>query len=75
MDKTCKTCKWWMLSTFSDFMRSIGYGDCYSEKFIRDYWVLKEELINDGVWVEDLEGRAFSPGPDFGCIHHEEKER
>ena len=62
MDKTCKTCKWW-----------IDKKDC---SYIYQYSLHKEQnrinitfsfLDNKTHGIETF----LETGPDFGCIHHE----
>lgn len=59
----CKTCKWYDPSNWHECQcPKMVYG--YSGRTKRD---------PDGLSVEDDEGWGMIPGPEFGCIHHEEK--
>ena len=71
---TCKTCKFFKVETHTS---SSGYTShrikCSSEKFSDDYNQPKEES-KDMLLYSYQENGKFYPGPDFGCIHHTEKE-
>ena len=68
---TCKSCKWWRRG---DFGVSEVIGSCDSPKFVVNGRMDGVDF-RDGLSVCDMEGLAcFETGPDFGCIHHEEKE-
>lgn len=80
--KTCKDCKHWHGGE-SGQLDDLRYA-CSSLKFTGSYrlthliiedGVRKEhpEVASDEVIVESDEGWDFSPGPDFGCLHHEAK--
>ena len=66
--KTCKTCKYWIESL--DFRA--GDRECNSKK-------IHEEAPKNGetdhLSYSFYEGGGFFPGPDFGCVHHEEREK
>lgn len=66
----CKTCK-----------HSIPYNEivgsflgCNHPKFHYSYSVDTKALDSDEVLVEIDEGWGMACGPDFGCVHYEEKE-
>lgn len=59
---TCKTCKWWEKAKWRQDCK------CTNQKL--------GTLDDDGIDVEGCEGGwdYMTTGPDFGCIHWEEKE-
>jgi hypothetical protein len=68
----CKTCKFWEKNDFMPprtcIHKDLGEG--------RDVYVLNgNEVVPFGnaLTYSYREGGAFHPGPDFGCVHHEEK--
>lgn len=64
---SCKTCHWYMNDALPDSGRI-----CKCPKMIYGYSVAK--ACRDSVCIEDDEGWGMIPGPDFGCIHHMERE-
>ena len=60
---TCKDCKWWERHS-----GNVGGGNCY------ELSPLDDDFIKDGIyaWVSDSRS-AIAVGPDFGCIHWEQK--
>ena len=56
--RTCKTCRWWEELTEG----SVTEGQCRCREI---------DDLRSGVFA--LEG-DITTGPDFGCVHHEEKE-
>lgn len=60
----CKTCKWYDTETPS-------HHTCVCPKMIYGYGA--RIIAPDELHVEDDEGWGMIPGPEFGCIHHEEK--
>lgn len=60
---TCKTCKWW--------------SDVRETGFVEHHQCLNPAIGfggADGLAVDAAGGDyCLSTGPDFGCIHHEEK--
>ncbi len=67
MDR-CATCLDWVPPT-----HDLNLGECDSQKWKRGYHIRWEDVAPDEVLVEDDEGWAFHPGPEFGCIHHKPK--
>jgi hypothetical protein len=59
---TCKTCRWWNADTIPDTDHRV----CKHPKMGCE-WKEKDTLAS--IW-DDI--RIFT-GPDFGCIHYEEK--
>lgn len=65
--KTCSTCKFWE-------------GKCHEEPAFKRCSLSQSDVSLDpkegfGVFDgEPFNGGLFATGPDFGCIHHEEKE-
>lgn len=65
---TCKTCRWW------------GDGPCGSPKLINQEALLNWASIK-GTWQPvagdswglDFDQVAIVTGPDFGCVHWEER--
>lgn len=60
---TCKTCKWWDGSDSRD-----GMNYCSNDK-------LSERAIASDcltIWT-DIGCPSIATGPNFGCIHHEQK--
>lgn len=60
---SCKTCHWYS---------STAAKTCKCPKMVYGYG--SSERDDDGVRIEDDEGWGMTPGPDFGCIHHEDRE-
>ncbi len=58
----CETCCWYKVKY---------WHQCDCPKMVYGYGY--GEVDQDGLAVEDDEGWGMVPGPDFGCIHHEEK--
>ncbi len=59
----CTTCNWYgTADAHTCACPKMLYG--YDSKIIDD----------DGVRIENDEGWGMIPGPDFGCIHHMERE-
>jgi len=67
---TCKTCKFW---TDNPWGHPVPRGSCLSPKFLYGYNIALDKIAPDEVLVENDEGWGFVTGPDFGCVHHEEK--
>lgn len=65
---TCKNCRFW--GQFSDGVR----GNCDSNKWTATAWN-KEDSVSDGVEYPDEDDRGVTTGPDFGCIHFEERKQ
>ena len=57
----CKTCRWYDTGS---------WHQCYCPKMVYGYG--RDRADKDGLDVEDDEGWGMLPGPDFGCVHHEE---
>ncbi len=71
--QTCKTCKWWLEVTDRQ-LKSMAEQ---SLSLKCECGVLNAKGGDDGIrfeteWPWDGE-EWFVTGPDFGCIHHEEK--
>ena len=67
MVNTCKDCKWW---------RSTISGYCDNPKLDDTLGGTPGHL--DGSWnhgIHQLMSERTQYGPDFGCIHHEPKEK
>jgi len=62
----CKNCKYWE--------RYKIVGSCQSPRWLRGYRVTDEEMMPDGVNLEDDEGWGMYSAPEFGCVHFMEKE-
>ena len=70
----CKDCRHWAKIEASDYhgdVESEIRGFCDSPKFIQGYG--RRHIDDDGVAVGEDEGWAFRTGPEFGCIHAEQK--
>lgn len=68
---TCRTCKFWEIEeTLTRTYILSGAGECCCQK-IRDTDgdVLADELVHESYGM----GRRFWTGPDFGCVHHQNK--
>lgn len=68
---TCKTCRWWGNPEYKNggVVLTGDFRTCGSPKIVYGY---HEDLpALDGAAAENDEGWGFTPGPDFGCIHHE----
>lgn len=63
MSGRCKTCKWFDVR---------NWHSCQCPKMVYGYGMPDADL--DGMNVENDEGWGFIPGPEFGCIHQEDKE-
>ena len=63
LEPRCKTCCW--------YATGLSHHQCTCPKMVYGYGI--GEADKDGVNVEDDEGWGMVPGPDFGCIHYEEK--
>jgi hypothetical protein len=67
---TCKTCEHWVKET--EWTIATFGGICVSPK-------LAEDADYPGVRKDDMliysyyEGGYFETGPDFGCVHHTQK--
>lgn len=79
MNKTCNTCKHWQTDVWDDF--SVYAGDVH---FPCEHPKNGDERATDGMAAnayfpgsDSLSGGneilKMNTGPDFGCIHHEEK--
>jgi hypothetical protein len=75
---TCKDCRFWGADALTGPVSTGIFRECKSEKLIHGYGFTDEEVreqhggdVADCARVENDEGWAFAPGPDFGCIHHE----
>ena len=69
MTNTCKTCKHWRKyreAPRGAMQATFGWGACENPRFTDN--ATGSDLIR-----RDWGNRAFATGPDFGCIHHEEK--
>ena len=67
--RTCKTCKHWEVvpeNYFRGWLRECRSGKIHEEDSPTD--------DTDHLVYPYYEGGAFYPGPDFGCVHHEEVE-
>jgi len=74
----CKTCIHWISSSeqLEEGPFSLGgesYGFCGNEEQIRET-SSKDGEADDHLIYEYYEGGSFSTGPEFGCVHHKEKE-
>lgn len=63
----CNTCQYYQLKTGFNNMT------CKHPKMVYGYG-LETTDEPDQVLIEDDEGWGMIPGPEFGCIHHEEKQ-
>jgi len=70
---TCDGCKHWRRHTLTHDNETL-LGDCESPKFFKGYGFEAEEIVPDGVHVENDEGWALATAPKFGCVHWEAKE-
>ena len=64
---TCKDCKWW---------HRRGGTDCGNPAF-NFYFLKGDPEIRNGLCIEDHDqagNYSIYIGPDFGCIHWEEKD-
>lgn len=59
----CKTCKWWDTSHREYSPLPAGYGECSIEYQTETSGVFGRYDTTSGVIT----------GPEFGCVHHEEK--
>ena len=65
---TCKTCQHWD-EVRPLWGRNIELAECLSGKFMEG----DHDYDTDCVIYTYEEGGSFLTGPDFGCIHYEEK--
>lgn len=85
--KTCKTCKWWTGTPETGEFNPAGFRECKCPKVTSenndpddlvkrnnagDEWTAER---NDICWASahDYYQAEIVTGPNFGCIHHEEK--
>lgn len=64
----CKTCKHYKNDEYricSAPLVSYGYRDPPKD--------IQKAVLDRGLYVEDDEGWGMMPGPNFGCILHEER--
>lgn len=61
--KRCKTCKWWGTASGAAFRSTVHCG-C-NHPTVND-----EAVANSAVAPYD----GVCTGPEFGCVHHEEKQ-
>jgi len=66
----CKNCQHWNL-TGTVLSPEYNLGRCNSPKFVYGYGSTQHDP--DGIAVEDDEGWGTVCGPEFGCIHYEER--
>lgn len=64
---SCKTCHWYKNDALPDIEKT-----CKCPRMVYGYG--SRDRDDDGVLIEDDEGWGMIPGPDFGCIHHKDKE-
>lgn len=65
--KTCRTCIHWVEAEHA----RAGDHECDNREKIHE----EEELgSTDHLAYSYYEGGSFFPGPDFGCVHHKERE-
>jgi len=71
MKKICKNCKFWEEVN----KRGDLYWKCDSDKFVYNQFQDFEGLPLDGFVYFDYEeySAGFKTGPEFGCIHWNEK--
>lgn len=78
----CKTCKWWLRSYalngfegfYDDFHPHGAF--CNHAKWVEgdNFGKNKENAYaDDSMTYPSHEGLWFWTGPDFGCVHHEER--
>lgn len=69
-EKLCKNCRWW------DETPYLGGGECDNKKVIDgDYDKDGADVSCDGDHGDYVDyENLFSTGPNFGCVHWEEKE-
>ena len=84
---TCQTCRWWSIANKTVFNAAgdeviLPFKRCQSPLIVdvsRDGFVhekgIARSVPTNGAVYSDCEGHSasFYTGPDFGCIHHEEK--
>ena len=77
--RTCKTCRWWVDKPQplvdherpGDQFRECGNINKIGEAYRSE---AGEREVLDAMRYSYHEGGTFWTGPDFGCVHHEEKE-
>lgn len=65
---TCKTCKWW--ANIPDEMRGCLFVETFEYQSKPDLFAVEEACDGYG----DRRVPCVVTGPEFGCIHHEEKQ-
>lgn len=66
--QTCKTCIFWTKDITKSNWRISG-GICTSKKLTED-----SDYAADSLVYSYDEGGSFWTGPEFGCVHHKERE-
>ncbi len=66
---SCKTCHWYKNETLPDSLLT-----CKCPKMFYGYRNRDGDQAEDGVLIENDEGWGMIPGPNFGCIHHKDKQ-
>lgn len=66
--QTCKTCIFWSKDITSQYTWKVPGGICTNSKLTEDIYG------NDNLTYTCNEGGSFWTGPEFGCVHHKERE-
>jgi len=71
----CKDCKHYEVKDhpYSPLPRGVVSGSCRHPKFLLGYLHNFADMVPDGLWIEEDEGWGWIVGPEFGCIHFEER--
>jgi len=67
---TCKTCEHWKEDELKWFTPRLGHGTCQSDKIAENEG---QKQTQDMLIYSYSEGGYFETGPDFGCVHHRQK--
>jgi hypothetical protein len=71
--KTCKTCKHWNDTSYS--RPEYDQKECTNEEFLHEWGgPTTKEIANQSLVYSYNEGGGFYTGPNFGCIHHTERD-
>lgn len=74
--QTCKTCIFWSKDITSRYTWKVPGGICINEKLTESNYE-NDSLVytcEESTATEDYHCGSFWTGPEFGCVHHKEKE-
>ena len=65
---TCDECRYWERNNEE---KRRDMKSCIHPKMLKGYGIKAEQVMPDGIIVENDEGWGFFTGPKFGCVHWE----